>query len=78
MELLNELNAFFDGEIFTKVCIFMASCRLIMKPITTFWEAKVNPYIELKPTQKLLKHPVYKAFIFLLDWSTSIKLPKDK
>jgi len=49
-----------------------------MKPVCTFWQKKINPYVSIKPKQKLLGHPLYKTAIFFIDWAFSLKMPKEE
>lgn len=77
-DLIEFLNFFGGDNLLMKVSVFVTSCRLFMKPIFTFWEKKVTPFVTITPSEKLLKHPVYKAFAFMIDWVMSVKLPKEK
>jgi hypothetical protein len=53
--------------------------RVVFKPIMSVWEAWVG-YTPQKSDNEVLnkfkKGPIYKALIWLVDYSTSIKLPK--
>ena len=79
MEILQNyaINTDFT-ELFQQIAIWITACRLFFKPFFAFWEKKISPYVSVKPKPKLLNHPLYQAFVFIIDWSLSIKLPKDK
>ena len=79
MEILQNfaINTDFT-ELFQQIAIYVTACRLFFKPFFAFWNKKVSPYVSVKPTEKLLKHPLYQAVVFIIDWTTSIKLPKEK
>ena len=66
--------------IFT-VIFYMGSARLVMKPLMS----TILVIVDLTPTtkdnmflEKLKNYWWYKALVYLLDWSLSVKLPAKK
>lgn len=64
-----------------QIIFVMGSARLIIKPLMSL----VLVIVETTPSKSddtwyagLQESPIYKFIIYLLDWSTSIKLPKVK
>lgn len=82
MEKLLEFVQMFDIDfttiILAKIAAVIGSFRMVMKPVTSFWINKIAPYIDIRPKEKLLKHPLYKSITFFIDWSISVKLPQEK
>jgi len=59
------------------ILAIFVSIRLVFKPISSFFAVYIAPYIDVKPTKRLLKHPLYKIISYIFDWILSIKLPKE-
>ena len=78
LELVNQIMGLLDTDLLINIATFIGSCRLVMKPVCTFWQKKINPYVSIKPKQKLLGHPLYKSAIFFIDWAFSLKMPKEE
>ena len=54
------------------------TATLIIKPIQTFYTTKLSKYVNITLTPRLLRHPAYKAFHFLVDWVLRIKFPEER
>ncbi len=82
MQEFLELLKFFDIDavmvLTAKLATLVGSFRLIMKPVTSFWINKISPYVDIRPKEKLLINPVYKAVTYVIDWALSIKAPQEK
>jgi len=79
-EFLNVIRMFdvdLAAALVIKIATWIGSFRLIMKPVTSFWIEKVSPYINVRPTEKLMSSPVYKAVAYVMDWTLSIKAPRN-
>jgi hypothetical protein len=62
-----------------KVVVVVGTLRLIVKPIVAAAEQIVASTPSQKDDEfmaKLKANPVYKAFVFVIDWFGSVKLPK--
>lgn len=84
LALLQPLIVAYGGDlgIITQIVTVVGSLRLVNKPLFaalkaivefTYWTEKDNILLA-----KIESSKVYKGFVFVLDWLTSIKLPKDK
>jgi hypothetical protein len=78
LDFISSLDLEVVGILFAKLASFVGTCRIVMKPITNFWIKRVNPYLDIRPTEKLLKHPLYKSVTFFLDYLVSAKAPQEK
>ena len=65
-------------DLIQQIALYVLTARAFFKPVCSFWNKYLAPYIKLRPTEKLLKHPVYKAITYVIDWALSIKLPQEK
>jgi hypothetical protein len=77
--LINELIV--NYPILTKLLICVAILRMIFKPLMTAIEHKVNLTEDRADDMKFRKFResnIYLVLSFILDLSTSIKLPKNK
>jgi len=72
---LLEIVEYFNLE---KFAVYVLAFRAFFKPFFSWWNKKVAPYIEIRPSEKLLRNPIYKSAAYLIDWALSIKLPKAK
>lgn len=81
MEEFLEIVSFFDPDVATslllRVASIIGSARILMKPAVSFWNSRVAPYIDIRPKDKMLKHPLYKSVTYLIDWTLSIKAPQE-
>ena len=62
-------------DLIRQIAIYVLATRAFFKPLFSFWKRYISPYISIKPTEKLLKNPIYLALVYILDWTSSIKLP---
>lgn len=78
MEQLLELIDFLGlKEYFVSITAYVFVTRTFFKPLFSFWLKFISPYIKIRPTERLLKNPIYKAFAYILDWTSSVKLPQE-
>jgi hypothetical protein len=78
LEYIKSLDLEIVTAVLLKIATFIGSCRIVLKPVTSFWIKKISPYIKVRPTEKLLAHPLYKSVTFFMDWLISVKAPQEK
>jgi hypothetical protein len=64
---------------FASLLMVVGILRLVMKPLMVFIETLViatPSKLDDDLYQKMIQSELYKAFVFMIDWLASIKLPK--
>lgn len=65
--------------VIAQIIMIIGMLRVVMKPLMSLIQAVVQVTPSLADDSflaKILEHKVYKAIVYLLDWSASVKLPK--
>ncbi len=77
MEFLQEFMHKYDA-VLVQIAIYVTISRVFLKPFFSFWNKYMAKYIQIRPTEAALKHPLYKTVTYLLDWWLSVKTPQEK